>query len=255
MSETVTDIVAELERNAAEPERANVQDVIYSMAPELMRSLGDEQACEALSRHYFNAIRYTPQLRACTAESIVGALLLSAQVRLEPGPLGHVYLIPRRRKGVWEVQWLVGYTGLIALGRRGGAVGLRATLVYTGDTYTPPWQNEKGLHYEHRPASGDRGERAAVLVTWKEAGERMALDCPAERIHRAQQASASYQAGAGPWLTDPDAMWRKTGVRFARPWLPLTTELGRATAADESTVYGVTVEDGTATPEMEASEQ
>jgi hypothetical protein len=38
---------------------------------------------------------------------------------------------------------------------------------------------------------------------------------------------------------EEDWYWRKTGVRFARPWLPLTTEAATADRADDAVVSGV----------------
>src|SRR5437868_4994603 len=94
---------------AAQPkDTRTVLDLIATMQPELEKSLQSEQAAEILVRHYYNAIRYNELLRQCTAESLVAALLLSAQVRLEPGPLGHVYLVPFKntKRGVHEVVWM-----------------------------------------------------------------------------------------------------------------------------------------------------
>jgi len=227
---------AALDRAALPQDSANVQDLIYSMEDQLVRSLQSPEAAAILTRHYFTAIRHNETLRQCTPASLVGALLLSAQVRLEPGPLGHVYLVPFKVRGVFEVVWMLGYTGIIELGRRGGAVGLRSSVVWDCDEYTPPWENEKGLHYQLVPgAPENRSERVGVLVTWKEGTERQALHCPPSRIDTALKASPMKDASR----REEDWYWRKTGVRFARPWLPLTTEAATADRADDAIVTGV----------------
>ena len=176
---------------AGQPQDArNVYDLIGSMESELVRSLQSPEAAAILARHYTNAIRYDTTLRQCSPASLVGALLLSAQVRLEPGPLGHVYLVPFKLNGVFEVVWTLGYTGIIELGRRGGAVGLRSSVVWDCDEYASPWENEKGIHYLLRPGPTEqRTERVGVLVTWREGAERQALHCPPERIDTALRAS------------------------------------------------------------------
>jgi len=235
----MTDAVgAALERAAAPQDKRTVFDLIGSMETELVRSLGSPEAAAILARHYTNAVRYDETLRQCTPESLVGALLLSAQVRLEPGPLGHVYLLPFRntKAGTYEVTWILGYTGIIELGRRGGAVGLRATVVWDCDEYVEPWENEKGLHWSLKPGvPEERGERVGVLVTWKEATERMGLHCPPSEINRALKASARKDTSR----REEDWYWRKTGVRRARPWLPLSTDLAVAVQADDGVVRGV----------------
>src|SRR4029077_17524484 len=120
-------------------------------------------------RHYLNAIRYEPKLLGCTTESLAAACLVSAQYRLEPGPLGHCYFVPFGT----ECVWVISYTGVIELGRRGGATGLRSSVIWNCDEFVSPWENEKGLHYSLKPGPLDqREERLGVLVTWKEAGGR-----------------------------------------------------------------------------------
>lgn len=227
---------------AAQPkDTRTVLDLIATMQPEIQRSLQSEQAAEILIRHYYSAIRFNELLRQCTGESLVAALLLSAQVRLEPGPLGHVYLVPYRnsKRGVHEVVWMLGYTGIIELGRRGGAAALRSTVVWDCDEYVQPWENEKGLHWTLKPGPvADRTERVACLVTWREGTERQALHMPPERVAAAVKASKNPKASE---LAQEDWYWRKTAVRFARPWLPLTTGAGASEFAQASHADGAAV--------------
>lgn len=224
------------------PDSRNVRDLIYGMETELQRSLQDPKAAEIMLRHYFTAIRFSPELRQCTPDSQVGALLLSAQVRLEPGPLGHVYLVPFKVRGVYEVVWMLGYTGIVELGRRGGAVGLRSTVVWSDDDWSGIVNDSGKLKYRHAPAQshGESAERVGVLVEWREgppgyAGVQQAVWCPPSRIDAALAASARKDTSR----REEDWYWRKTGVRFARPWLPLTTELATADRSDDAVVIGV----------------
>lgn len=254
MTETLS---TELERAAAPKDTRTVLDLIETMRPEIEKSLQSEGAAEILVRHYYSAIRYNELLRQCTGESLVAALLLSAQVRLEPGPLGHVYLVPFKnaKRGVHEVVWMLGYTGIVELARRGGAAGLRSTVVWNCDEIELPWENERGLHWKLVPGlDAEREQRVGCLVVWKEGTERQALWMPPERVDVAIKASKNPKAAE---LRGEDWYWRKTGVRFARPWLPLTTEeagrqFAQAAAADGGVVHAVTIDaEGVALAEVE----
>ncbi len=229
-----------LEIQAQPQEAKTIRDLIERMKPELVKSLGRPELVEAFVRHYNTAIRLNPQLIDCTPESMLAALLLSAQVRLEPGPLGHVYLVPYKR----ECVWMLGYTGILELARRSERVGaLKARVVWNNDDYRY-WEKDGDEHYELRPGDeSERKSRELVIVSWKEraAGSwlRRAVECPRSRVERAKAASPAARKQSGPWLTDETAMWAKTGVRFARPWLPLTTEAGYAVSMDDSRLIDV----------------
>jgi len=239
-----------LEVQAQPQEAKTIRDLIERMKPELVKSLGKPELVEAFVRHYNTAIRLNPQLIDCTPESMLAALLLSAQVRLEPGPLGHVYLVPYKR----ECVWMLGYTGILELARRSEKVGaIKARVVWDNDDYHY-WEKDGDEHYELRPGNeSERAVRLLVIVSWKEraAGTwlRRAIECPRSRVERARAASPAARKQTGPWVTDETAMWAKTGIRFARPWLPLTTEAGYAVSMDDSRLIDVQPDDsGAAQP-------
>ena len=241
MTEPLTTALAQRARPKAQEDFA---DLLDRMRPALVKSLRRDDVAEMLMRHYLTAYRLNPKLAACSNDSKLAALLLSAQVRLEPGPLGHVYLVPHKS----EVVWILGYTGIIELARRSEKVGaLRARIVWDCDDYS--YQERDGdEHYTLTPGpESERSERLLVLVTWQERSGtkwfRRAVQVPASRVARAKAASPAARAQAGPWLTDEDAMWCKTGIRAVRAWLPLTTDAGYAIQSDESVVRGVTVDE------------
>jgi recombination protein RecT len=252
----MSDLMSELERASRPRDVRNVAELIERMKPALVKSLQNEALADMLMRHYLTSIRLNPVLQECSPESLLAALLLSAQVRLEPGPLGHVYLVPYKR----ECVWILGYTGIMELARRSDRVaGLRATVIHEHDEYQAPWENEKGIHYHYRPAVVDeRGDRIGVLVTWRErmgaSWLPLARHVGPDRIDRAREASAAARKQEGPWMTDPEAMWAKTGIRACRPWLPLMPDAGLAMRADEHVISRIEIdEDGTAQPVIEPS--
>lgn len=236
---------------AAQPrEQKSIRELVERMKPELEKSLQGRLAADALVRHYLTAIRLNPLLHECTTESLLAALLLSAQIGLEPGPLGHVYLVPYKR----ECTWILGYTGIIELARRTDRVGgLRSIVLWDNDDYRV-WQDEKGEHFTLYPGDADkRTEMHSVIVTWKEraAGTWFprVVHVPRSRVERARAASPAARKGSGPWVTDETSMWAKTGIRAVRPWLPLSAEAAYAVAMDESVLDGVAPDaDGVAQP-------
>lgn len=236
---TESNLSAKLARQATNRETRTVLDEISAIEPEIARSLQSEAGAATLVRHYYSAVRFNPLLMECTSSSLVAALLLSAQCRLEPGPLGHVYLVPFRNTnaGTVEVVWMLGYTGIVELARRGGAEGCRSTVVWDCDETVAPWEDEKGLHWRLKPGPlADRGDRVGVLVSWREGRERQALLCPPSRVDVAIRTSKNPYARE---LREEDWYWRKTGIRYARPWLPLATDSGQTFAIADRSDGGV----------------
>lgn len=74
-----------------------------------------------------NAISRTPGLQQCDPQTVLGAIMASTALGLEPNtPEGQAYLIPYARntkvgnqwKKVWECQFQIGYRGYITLAHR-----------------------------------------------------------------------------------------------------------------------------------------
>lgn len=222
----MTELETALEARADREQAPTVVEMLERMRPQLERMSVDG---DRLTRIVLTELRRTPKLYECSPQSLIGAMMLAGQLGLEPGPLGHVYLVPFGN----EVTFVIGYTGIIELARRSGIEGLAADVVWDSDEYVQPWKNERGTHYEWRPGSeDDRKERVGVLVTWRDGKTPAALHVPPSRIDRAMKASKGSGSPSSPWNTDPDPMWRKTGIRAARPFLPLGGSFAQGLAVD-----------------------
>lgn len=222
---------------AVEPasKRKTIADVIKAQSAEIARALPKHMDAERLARIALTTIKTTPKLLECTQESLLGALMLSAQTGLEPGPLGHVYFVPRKIKGVQECQWMLGYKGIIELARRSGEIlSIEAREVCQRDEFRYSYGLDEELH--HRPfMDGDRGPLVAVwgLAKFKDGGHYFVVLSRAD-VDLAMSRSDSAKSGFGPWKTDYSAMARKTAIRRMAPYLPLSPEQAGAIAQDET---------------------
>lgn len=209
----------------------------------LARLLPKHMDEERFLRVAMNALRTTPKLMDATVESLFGATLFCAQIGLEPNtPMGHVYLIPfgNKKKGVTEVQVIIGYKGFIELARRSGhMVTIAAQPVYAKDTFTFDYMSPENS--THQPfLGGDRGEfiGAWAMARFKDGG--MAFDfMPKDDIDKIRDGSQGYSTAKRfnntntPWITHYDQMARKTAVRRLAKMLPLSVEMAAAVALDE----------------------
>lgn len=251
MSDTATTDAArqELAAAAEREKQPTVFDLIERMTPALERALPQHLGAERFARIITTEIRRTPKLMECSPQSLLGAMMQSAQLGLEPGPLGHVYLVPFRG----EVQLIVGYKGFADLAYRTGQVkDLSAAIVYDGDRFEYQYgTSPKLVHVPAGPPEGRMPTHFYALARLTTGGAPFVVLFP-DDIEAARQRSAAKDSG--PWVTDWPAMARKTPIRRLATGgaLPMSPQLVRALNVDETTPAPVDVDETDALAELEA---
>lgn len=213
---------------------------IESMAGEIARALPHHLNADRLARIMLTEMRRTPLLARCTQESFGGAIMTCAQLGLEPGVTGEAYLLPfqNRKKGVYEVQLIIGYMGMAKLFWQSPlAKSLDAQAVYENDEFDYAYGLEPRLY--HKPTLNERGRPIAyyAVATLSNGGSAFIVMSPSD-IEKIRERSRAKDDG--PWKTDYDAMARKTCLRQMFKLLPKSPELVRALAQDEAVRTGLT---------------
>lgn len=217
---------------------------------------GNQETAERWVRLAINECRKTPKLLTATPESFAGALMVCAQLNLEPGPMGHAFIIPydntvgrgNNRRKITEATFQLGYPGIIQLGLRSGQLArFHAEEVWSEDEFDPDLMATKRVH--RIPKTGDRGELIgfygrAVLIGGVEAYFRYMTVADMVK-HRdtfsklAQQelryAKQDQRDPHGPWFDNFAAMGRKTMIRLGRAYVPMSRDFVTAFRADEQT--------------------
>ncbi len=192
----------------------------------LMSALPKHINQERFWRVLLFAINTNPKLLDCTKDSLWMCGLASAQLGLEPGPLGEVWLIPRmnKRKGVMEANFQTGYKGDLKLMRNTKEYDvIDAKVIYKNDYF----EHEDG--YEPKlvikPAEGDRGP-AIKYAAWAKLkdGGRASVVWTKDQVTKFAKAK-SQTFNDGPWQTDFDAMALKTVIIQLGKFLPKSIEL------------------------------
>lgn len=234
MTETLT---TALERSAQPQEAKTILDLIERQKPELQKVLPVAITPERFARIALTELRHNPKLYECSPESLLGALMLCAQLGLEPGPLGHAYLVPFKR----EVVFIVGYKGMVALAYGSGLVKDVSTgIVFEGDAFE--WRDGTRPFLDHTP-SGPPGERAwthAWCVARLKTGGTVQRVIFPEDVERAKARSVNAKHPQSPWTTDLHAMIRKTALRRLAPMLPQSPAFARGLEADETPIGDLT---------------
>jgi recombination protein RecT len=233
----------------AAPKAISVQDLINKSVKELGRALPDHMSAERLARIALTSIRLNPKLGQCTTESFIGALFTAAQIGIEPVG-GRAYILPyqnnrKKADGSWhsvmEAQFQLGYKGVAELFyRHEKAVELAWGIVHEKDEFS--YELGTGATLKHKPAMKDRGAPIAywVMATLNNGGKPFAVmsydDCRAHGLKHSKSVdkkTGNFQPSS-PWATSFDSMALKTVLVQLAKLLPLSVELQRAIATDET---------------------
>lgn len=169
----------------------------------------------------------------CTVESFWTALTESLTLNILP-QLGRAYFVPYRdnRAGTTTCQFILSYLGMIELAHR-AKVTVTAHSVHKGDKFTCVFGSDERI--EHQPNwEVPRTEETLICcyvkATWDGMTHYEVMSKPEiDAIRRISKSSAS-----GPWREHYVEMAKKTVVRRAFKYFPISTDVATAIEADDN---------------------
>jgi recombination protein RecT len=236
--------------NAVAERQNTLANLIDRQKGEIARALPRHMSPDRLARIATTVMRQTPRLGEANPASFLGALMTCAQLGLEPGPLGHAYLVPfknhkrgcRDRRScdcVVEVTFIPGYRGLVDLARRSGQVSnVQARVVREADVFDYEFGLEPKLTHRPQGSTSDVSYAYAVLKLKDGAADFDVMDLPEIAAIRKR----SKASDDGPWATDFAEMAKKTVLRRLMKTAPMSVEYQQAVANDEAVRTSVAAE-------------
>lgn len=229
-------LINKTNNGVAKQQQPTLKNLIVKMEGQIAKALPKIMTPERFTRMVFTAISKNPKLENCTPNSFLGAMMQAAQLGLEPNtPLGQAYLIPFKNKGVMEVQFQIGYKGLIDLVYRSKEVtDIQAQCVYENDEF----EYELGLNpvLKHKPALKNRGEVILYYAVFhtKSGGYGFEVMSKEDIINHAKKTSQSYSKESSPWNKYFDEMAKKTVLKRALKYAPIASDFVLAINSDET---------------------
>lgn len=213
---------------------------IEAQRADFTRALANRVDPEVFMSVALDAARNNPSLLNVVLnapDSILKALHDAATLALVPnGVMGSAYLVPRFNKNTrrTEAYFQAGYRGLVELAIRSGHVSrVESRVVYAGDEFDMAFGTTPTIH--HKPTLDD-SERGPVIgvyaVGFMRDGGRLVEWMTVAQIEAVRRRAPA--SDSGPWVTDYEEMARKTVVRRLCKSLPMSVEVQRAIALDDS---------------------
>lgn len=218
-----------------------LQDFLYSKQKAFAGLLPKHLTAERMIRLLLGQSSRNPRILECTPQSVLMALMDASYYGLEPNPvLGHAYVIPyknNKRGGIYEAQFMAGYKGLILLSTQcGAAKAIDAELVYERDVFKEVRHLQPPFVHEPETFAEDRGKvRGVYAVAYLPNGHVQFKPLSVSDVDKYRQRSRASEDG--PWVTDWEAMAKKTAVRRLMSLLPLQTDSKLATALGQETDF------------------
>ncbi len=195
---------------------------------------------ESFIRTVTTVLRNDAKLQAADPLTVMGGVMLAAQLKLEVGAgLGEFYLTPRMEKGRQICLPIIGFQGFIKLALRSEMVNdVHTFLVREGDLFEFGANAREGKYFEWRPKDfeEEREWTGVVAVARMKAGGTTWVYLTKSQVFKRRP---SYWNRGTPWQTHEEEMAQKTAVRALTKFLPKSTELGKAIEADEQKVTHV----------------
>lgn len=207
------------------------QRLIHALPARAQVAEGDALANRAVAQLTI-LLKSNLKLRECDPISIYSCLIAAFGLNLEVNtPLQHCFLVPFAK----ECKLVMGYRGLIALARRGGAVkAITAEVVYEGDEFYYGLGTENLIRHVPAVRTGEEKLIAAYSVATYDPHNHQFVVMQRPDIDKVRGASASSENAGSPWVKWFSEMARKCPVKRVCKLLPQDTDdLARALEHDD----------------------
>lgn len=224
-------------RTPAQRKQDTVRGLLKSMEGEIKNALPSYLPVEKFIRTALTAINSNPKLAECSQESLLAAIMNSAQLGLEFNtPLGEAYLIPYGK----TVNFQLGYQGLLKLAYNTGQFKrITAREVRANEDFDFDYGSGE---ISHKPClTGDSGDVIGYYAIYqtKDGGQDVFYMSKADAQKYGKTYSKSYNSG--PWKTNFDSMAKKSALIQVLKYAPKAIEsqtLVQATNFDNANFKG-----------------
>lgn len=225
---------------AKKPEPKGFEGLLRRSWPRMSAMMPTRMSPERMFQLAMSAYNQTPGLAQCSPASVLSCLAKCSALGMEPSAvdgLGRAYILPFKNKktGSKEATFILGYKGMIDLARRSGQLAdISARIVHEGDEFEYEFGLNEFLRHipSTEPLEGRKPTHAYMVAHFKDGGHYVDVMSAAE-IEQVRKRSKT--PNFGPWVTDWEAMARKTVIRRAFPYLPVSVEASSAERADDTT--------------------
>lgn len=194
---------------------------------QIAAALPKHLSADKILRIAMTEITRNKELKKCTQESLITAIIQSSQLGLHPDSLtGEAYLIPYKnnKEGTMECQFMIGYKGMIRLAYNSGQVlKIDAQAVCENDFFNVIFGTDERLSF--KPAFRNRGDVICYYaIVHLKNGVSQFVIMSKEDVDKHKAFSKTANSNYSPWFTHYDEMAKKTCIKMVLKYLPRNSE-------------------------------
>lgn len=233
---------AQVPETMANLKQGQIGELLLSMKSRIAQALPKHLSPERIIQMAATTISRNPKIASCSTSSLCGAVMQASILGFPPvEALGYCYFVPYGR----EVQFQIGYKGLLELARRSGKIrNIYAEVVYEGDDFDYSLGLAPALR--HKPTLQGRGGLllAYAVCHFMEGGYNFVV-LTREEIEKLRQRSPMQKAvPSGAWATDYEAMAKAKALKQLSKYLPLNIDQMEDIATDGAIIKAEDFQDG-----------
>jgi len=228
-----------------EAKQQTIGQLLLSKKAQIEKALPKHMDSDKVLRIVMTEITRNPDLKKCSSESLITAVIQSSQLGLHPDSLtGEAYLIPynNSKKGIHECQFQVGYKGMLRLAYNSGQIlNVDAQAVFENDTFDVCYGSNQYLTFI--PTLKNRGAiKCYYAIAHMKNGGYQFIVMSKEDVDKHKAYSKSSGSSYSPWSTHYDEMAKKTCIKAVLKYLPRSSEdmnLIMASSLDDQADLGI----------------
>ena len=169
---------------------------------------------------------YLAKVASNSKHTLQNAIINIAAIGISLNPvLKHAYLVPRDKQVVLDIS----YMGLLHLAIKSGSIVFgQAKLVYKADQYENCGIDRPPLH--RSDTFGEKGPIVGCYCTVKlPSGDYLTEEMDIQELNKIRNASSTKAGGNNPWTKWPEEMMRKSVVKRAAKYWPVSERMAVAT--------------------------
>lgn len=227
--------------------QSEVSQYLMGMKSRVEQVLPKHLTAERIISMAATTIARNPQIAQCTPASLLGSVMQASILGFPPvEALGYCYFVPynAKKKGadgkdVWvkEVQFQIGYKGMIDLARRSGKIKtVYAEVVREGDEFSVTMGLEQNLVHNPKFDSSKPMTFVYAVCHYTDGGYNFVVLSRSDIERLRMRSPMQKETPSGAWATDYEAMAKAKAMKQLSKYMPLNIDQQVAVNSDEGTI-------------------